>query len=133
MVRDPSRLARKARHQRFHAVVTEVMEGLPGKVSALLENVAIVVEDEPSAEHQGDAGIDDPDELLGLYQGIPRTERDSGYSLVAPDRITLFAGPLARACSTREEIREQIRITILHELGHHLGFDEGGLDSLGLT
>ena len=59
-------------------------------------------------------------------------ERSSGYALL-PDRITLFAGPLTRSCASRDELEEEIRITVLHELGHHLGFDEGGLDDLGLS
>lgn len=98
----------------------------------MLDRVAIVVEVEPSPDHLSDSSTTPEDDLFGLYQGIPLTDRDSAYSLVIPDRITIFVGPLDRSSTTRQELDEQIRITILHELGHHLGFDEDGLDSLGL-
>ncbi len=133
MVRHARNVARKARHQRFHTLVSRVVRELPDDLQQLLDNVAIIAEDEPQAGHLEDAGLEPGDELFGLYQGIPRTERDSGYSLIVPDRILIFLGPLERACSTRQEFEEQVRITILHELGHHLGFDEDGLDQLGLS
>ncbi len=127
------RLAQKARRQRIHQSVSRVISGLPPEVQALLDNVAIIIEEEPSSDHLTDADVGQDDDLFGLYQGIPRTERNSTYSLVTPDRITIFAGPLARACSSRREYEEQIRVTVLHEVGHHLGYDEVGLESLGLT
>jgi predicted Zn-dependent protease with MMP-like domain len=133
MARHASNVARKARQQRFHSLVARVVRELPGDVRHLLDNVAIVVEEEPRPEHLEDAGLEPGDELFGLYQGIPRTSRDSGYSLVTPDRILVFIGPLERACQSRQEFEEQIRITVLHELGHHLGFDEEGLDLIGLS
>jgi predicted Zn-dependent protease with MMP-like domain len=133
MVRTAGNVARKARQQRFHALVSRVVRELPEDVRQLLDNVAIVVEDEPLSNHLDDADVDDGSELFGLYQGIPRTDRGSSYSLVTPDRIIIFTGPLERMCGTRREFEEQIRITVLHELGHHLGFDEQGLDVLGLS
>ncbi len=133
MVRHALHVARKARQQRFHALVSRVVRELPADVQHLLDNVAIVVEEEPMLEHLDDAGLEPGDELFGLYQGIPRTDRGSSYSIVAPDRIVIFLGPLERACETRLEFEEQLRITVLHELGHHLGFDEEGLDSIGLS
>jgi predicted Zn-dependent protease with MMP-like domain len=133
MVKTSRGLAMKARQHRLRQAVARVVEGLPDEIQDLLEDVAIVVEDEPSTDHLVDAGLDPDDELFGLYQGIPQTERGSSYSLVTPDRIIIFAGPLERSCETRREFDEQIRITLLHELGHHLGFDEGGLDTLGLS
>ena len=133
MVETSRRSARRARHHRFHTLVTRVVQNLPEDVLPLLDNVAIVVEDEPTAVHLDESDVESGSELFGLYQGIPRTERDSSYSLVTPDRITIFAGPLERACVTRRELEDQIRITVLHELGHHLGYDEFGLDLLGLS
>jgi predicted Zn-dependent protease with MMP-like domain len=107
---------------------------LPIDVQTMLDNIAIVVEEEPGPEHLAEmTPLEQGDELFGLYQGIPRTERDSGYNIVAPDRITLFSGPLERACTTEAELAEQVRITVLHELGHHLGFDEDGLAAMGLA
>jgi len=133
MVRKAGNVARKARQQRFHALVSRVVRDLPEDVQRLLDNVAIVVEEEPRPEHFDDSDASHEDELFGLYQGIPRTERSSAYSLVTPDRIIIFAGPLERACTSRQEFEDQIRITVLHELGHHLGFDEDGLDMIGLA
>ncbi|MEJ7900292.1 MAG: metallopeptidase family protein [Thermomicrobiales bacterium] len=133
MVRTARNVAQKARLQRFHSLVSRVVRELPEDVRQLIDNVAIVVEEEPLPEHFEDADADDGDELFGLYQGIPRTDRGSSYSLVTPDRIIIFAGPLERACGSRREFEEQIRITVLHELGHHLGFDEAGLDVIGLS
>ncbi len=133
MARDIHRLAKKARRLRIHHSVSRVIAGLPPEVQAFLDNVAIIIEEEPSSDHREDAELGHDDELFGLYQGVPRTERNSAYSMVTPDRITIFAGPLERAYSTRREFEEQIRVTVLHEVGHHLGYDEAGLESLGLT
>lgn len=133
MTRDIRRLAHKARRLRIHQSVSRVIAGLPPDVQSFLDNVAIIVEEEPSSDHREDAELGQDDELFGLYQGVPRTERNSAYSMVTPDRITIFAGPLDRACSTRREFEEQVRVTVLHEVGHHLGYDEAGLESLGLT
>ncbi|MDQ4099874.1 MAG: metallopeptidase family protein [Chloroflexota bacterium] len=99
----------------------------------MLDNVAVIVQDEPTDEQLRDTAGDDDGELFGLYQGIPLAQRDSNYSLVTPDRITVFQGPLERAFATREEIREQVRVTVLHELAHHLGFDEDQLEGMGLA
>jgi predicted Zn-dependent protease with MMP-like domain len=134
MTGNPAALARRARKQRFTNIVRRSVSSLPIDVQRMLDNVAIVVEDEPGPSHFDDLSEQaDGDEVFGLYQGIPRTERDSGYTIVTPDRITIFAGPLERACETQAELIEQVRITVLHELGHHLGFDEGGLDAIGLS
>lgn len=133
MVRQARNVARKARHQRFHALVSRIVRELPDDVRRMLDNVAIVAEEEPTSEHLEDAGLEPGDELFGLYQGIPRTDRDSAYSLIIPDRILIFLGPLERSCTSRQDFEEQVRITLLHELGHHLGFDEDGLDQLGLS
>jgi predicted Zn-dependent protease with MMP-like domain len=134
MTGNPAALARRARKHRFSILVRRAVSSLPLDVQRMLDNVAIVVEDEPGPED-----FDDPtqygegDEIFGLYQGIPLTERDSGYTLVTPDRIAIFSGPLERACESQSELVEQVRITVLHELGHHLGYDEDGLDALGLA
>lgn len=99
----------------------------------LLDNVAIVVTEEPTKDQRSESELGNDDELFGLYQGIPQSSRGSGYSMVLPDRITIFMGPLERAYGSRVELEEQIRITVLHELGHHLGLDEDGLDAIGLS
>jgi predicted Zn-dependent protease with MMP-like domain len=112
----------------FYELVERALEGLPPELSALLDNVAIVVEDWPE-----DSLLDpeDPeDTLYGFYEGTPLTERGEWYSGVLPDRITIFRGPLERDFE-REELEEQVRITVVHEVAHHFGFDEERLEELG--
>lgn len=125
-------LREKAFRKRFSGRVERALSRLPPGVRAYLDNVAVVVEAEPRSVHR-EASQDDGDELFGLYHGIPRNARDSGYSMVVPDQITVFWGPLIRAFGTGPELDHQIRVTVLHELGHHLGFDELALDDMGLA
>ena len=109
----------------------EALDGLPPGIQAMLDNVEIVVEDEPTADDLGpDAAPGDT--LFGLYQGVPLTERGGGYSMVLPDKISIFQGPLERAFDSPAEMARQVRITVIHELAHHLGFDEDRLEELGL-
>ncbi len=133
MHRKASEVGRRARRQRFAALVRQALKELPDPVQAMLDNVAVIVQDEPTGEQLTGMTSADDGELFGLYQGIPLAQRDSNYSLVTPDRITVFQGPLERAFATREEIREQVRLTVLHELAHHLGFDEDQLEGMGLA
>ena len=121
--------ARLLRKRLFERMVVRALDGLPADIRAMLDNVEIVVEDEPSADQLD--GDDRHDGLLGLYQGVPLTERNSGYSMVLPDKITLFRGPLERACANSAELMEQVRITVIHELAHHIGLDEDRIDELG--
>jgi predicted Zn-dependent protease with MMP-like domain len=113
----------------FYEQVERALEGLPPELSALLDNVAIVVEDWP--EDPAPFVSDDPaDTLYGLYEGVPLTERGAGYYAVLPDKITIFRGPLERDFS-REELEEQIQVTVVHEIAHHFGFGEERLEELG--
>lgn len=105
----------------------------------MLDNVEVIVEDEPTDEqlalgrgYPGQAGGDE-ETLFGLYEGVPLTRRGSDYHLVPPDRITIFRGPLERACSSPQVIAREVRVTVMHELGHHLGFEEERLVVLGLA
>lgn len=130
MKRDPQVLARRARQLRFHRMVQRVSNTLPSKIQEMLHNVAIVVQDEPSESH-GTGMSDGRYDVLGLYRGVPMIERGSG-NLLLPDQIAIFSGPISRHASTRSELEAQIRVTLLHEIGHHLGFDEYGLERIGL-
>jgi predicted Zn-dependent protease with MMP-like domain len=113
----------------FYELVERALEGLPPELSELLDNVAIVVDDWP--EYPTPLVFGDPDvTLYGLYEGVPLTERGAGYYAVLPDKITIFRGPLERDFS-REELEEQIQITVVHEIAHHFGFDEERLEELG--
>ncbi len=113
----------------FYELVERALEGLPPELSELLDNVAIVVDDWP--EYSTPLVADDPDNTLyGLYEGVPLTERGVGYSGILPDKITIFRGPLERDFPP-EELEEQIRITVVHEIAHHFGIDEERLGELG--
>ena len=106
----------------FEEHVRAALDGLPPDIAAALENVAVVVED----EHR-----DDPD-LFGMYQGVPLPER--GYQAGSlPDKITIYRLPLEESFADPQELRREIRITVLHELAHYFGIDENRLDELGYS
>lgn len=110
----------------FEAIVESAVEGMPPELLGLIENVVILVEDWPeSTESLAYGGT-----LYGLYEGIPLTNRGSGYHGALPDRITIFRGPLERDFPM-EELEDQVRVTVIHEIAHHFGFDDGQLDDLG--
>lgn len=116
----------------FELAVSDALDQVPQELLAMLDNVAFFVEDEPGPEHADPhLSAEDNDELLGIYLGIPLTERDGMWSGALPDRIVLFRGPLSRMCQDLEELREEIAITIVHEAGHHVGIDEERLHELG--
>jgi predicted Zn-dependent protease with MMP-like domain len=133
------RRVEQARRQRFERLVARTLDDLPARVVSMLDNVEIIVEDEPTADQltsgQGYAGLAEGDEqtLFGLYEGTPLIQCGSDYHLVLPDRITLFRGPLERACQSPQAMAREMRITVLHELGHHLGLDEEQLALYGLA
>ena len=105
---------------RFAALVDQALDELPDHFWARLDNVAVVVED---------ANADEPS-LLGLYEGIPQTERWE-YSGVLPDKISVYRLPLCAMCADEAELVEQVKITVVHEVAHHLGIEEDELADLG--
>jgi predicted Zn-dependent protease with MMP-like domain len=113
----------------FDQLVERALDGLPPELAKLLDNVAIGVEDWPDPEPQPDSGGPD-DTLYGLYEGVPLTERGDSYYGVLPDRITIFRGPLERDFRA-DELEEQVRITVVHEIAHYFGFGEERLQELG--
>jgi predicted Zn-dependent protease with MMP-like domain len=108
--------------EEFEELVAQALDGIPPELAALIDNVVVLVEPEPPP--------DDP-ELLGLYDGVPLTERDSTYTFLPPDRILVYRGPLLRMCETAEELVDEVRITVVHEIAHHFGIDDDELHDLG--
>jgi len=113
----------------FETLVSEALDELPAYVQERMENVAVLVQDWPSAAQLRGGDRD----LLGLYEGINRVDRSAGYHLVTPDRITLFWRPIVEEVGDgdREAVRLEIRKTIIHEVAHHFGIDDAELERLG--
>ncbi len=109
----------------FEELVAEALDGLPLAFARRLENIVIQVRDEPDPATIQALGLDPRrSTLLGLYTGVPLEHRGGFYGNVLPDAVFLYRGPLLRACHTPEELRRQVRLTLLHELGHHFGFSD---------
>lgn len=118
--------------EQFEEQVEEALELVPDEFQAYLNSVAVIVEQWPTAEHRSRLRLRPNETLFGLYEGVPLTQRSSGYNLALPDRITLFQGPLeADAGLDRERLRRQVRRVVLHEIAHHFGFGEERLRELG--
>jgi predicted Zn-dependent protease with MMP-like domain len=108
---------------RFDALVDQALDEIPDDLAALVQNVVVLVEQEPPE--------DEPDDLLGLYDGVALTERWGTSPMELPDRILIFRGPLLDLCDTAEELVEEVRITVVHEIAHHFGIDDARLHDLG--
>jgi len=114
----------------FESMVADALDEIPPVLAAEFENVAVVVEEWPSAEQLASVGAGGT--LLGLYEGVPLTSRGPlSYSGVAPDRITIFRGPLSRRARDVEQLAAQVRVTVLHEVGHYFGMSDARLHELG--
>ncbi len=109
-------------------MVRHAYHALPAHIHRRMENVDISVEDWPSLDDL--ELLESPGTLFGLFTGVPATERE-GVGPALPDRIILFRGPILESCSTLEEVRHEIRVTLWHEVGHYLGMDEDALHRLG--
>ncbi|WP_375486606.1 metallopeptidase family protein [uncultured Jatrophihabitans sp.] len=101
-------------------MVTEALDGLPPELGREMRNVAVTVDDDSTSL-----------DLLGLYQGVPLTERSSDYAAVMPDRITIFRHAICAVSADERDIVEQVRRTVIHEIGHHFGIDDDRLHELG--
>ncbi len=126
-----------ALRERFDRLLEEVLDELPDDVLDLLEECPLVVDDEPSERTLRQMRIGDRDYLCGLYTGIPLTDRSVEHSGVLPDRVQVFRRGVVAAARARKghlsdrRLKRQIRITVLHEIGHHFGLDEDDLRELG--
>ena len=115
----------------FRRLVAQALREIPPELAAYLDNVAVDVEPMPDADTCRSLELDDPTELMGFYQGTPLTERGLPESGDLPDRIIIYQRNIERDAHSRREIVEEIRTTVLHEIGHHFGLDEEDLDDLG--
>lgn len=115
--------------EEFEAIVVEALDSLPPEFGQRLENIEVQIERRPSREQRRDAGLRPGETLYGLYEGVPLTERFSGDP-VLPDLITIFQEPLERDFRTRDELRAQVRRTVLHEIAHFFGISDERLHEL---
>lgn len=106
--------------ERFAELVAEALDDIPPDLGRLMENVVVTVDDDSP-----------PRGLLGRYDGVPLTERGQYGGLVLPDRITIFRRGICAVCDSEEEVVEQVRVTVVHEVGHHFGIDDARLGELG--
>jgi predicted Zn-dependent protease with MMP-like domain len=115
----------------FEEIVDQALATIPPAFSRYLENVIVEVEDMPDVRTCADVDVDDPRELLGLYHGVPLIGRSVDADVQFPDRISIYQRNIERVCDTPQELIEQVRTTVLHEIGHHFGLDEDDLDEVG--
>ena len=108
------------RPDRFEELVADALDALPEELGSLMDNVAVIV------DHDTPAG-----ELFGLYEGIPLTNRETYGGLAVPDRITIYRRTVCAECTTEDAVADQVRRTLIHEVGHHFGIDDHRLRELG--
>ena len=119
--------------EQFERIVEDALRDIPEPFRSRMENVGVVVEERPHPELLRSLGMSHGETLLGLYQGVPLTERGDWYNLVVPDKITLYRRPIMAACRNRDEIRQQVKSTVLHEVAHFYGIDDDQLDRMGYS
>jgi len=115
---------------KFEGLVAGALATIPARFRDAISNLAIVVEDEPSRDLLEDTGVEPPDTLLGLYQGIPLTERHWDYGNTLPDRILLFQGPLERESDDEDDLVVAVGETLIHEVGHYFGLSEEEIEMI---
>lgn len=123
----------KMTEDEFEEAVADGLDLVPGELMDMLDNVVFLIRDEPDPDMVGpdDVDADGLPTLLGLYDGVALTERDDGWSMAMPDQIFIFRGPLERWCDTREQLAEEVAVTVIHEIAHHFGIDDERLHHLG--
>jgi predicted Zn-dependent protease with MMP-like domain len=118
------------KRQAFELLVQDALGSIPQRFRRAMKNLAVVVEDEPSADLLAEMEIEPPGTLLGLYQGIPLTERRWDYGNTLPDRILLFQGPLERESDDEDDLVVAIGETLIHEVGHYFGLSEEEIEAI---
>jgi predicted Zn-dependent protease with MMP-like domain len=112
----------------FEAAVQDALDSIPGKLAQAMNNVAVFIED----DYVPRPGEDPDTVLLGLYEGVPLTERDSWWDAGSlPDRITIFREPILEICGSREDVIHEVAVTVVHEIAHHFGINDDRLHELG--
>ena len=106
--------------QRFEGLVADALDDIPAGLAQFMDNVVVMIEDDPPEPG-----------LLGLYEGIPLTERDDYGGFAMPDRVTVYRLPLLEMCTSEQDLVDQVTITVIHELAHHFGIDDDTLHELG--
>ena len=114
----------------FEKLVIRALQGLPDWVQATLDNVEVTVAEAPTMAQLRRVGLGPGQTLLGLYEGVPQTKRTRSYTLILPDKITLFRRPILAVCRTPEQIEARVRSVVIHELAHHFGIDDQRLREL---
>jgi predicted Zn-dependent protease with MMP-like domain len=114
----------------FEKLVAEALASIPRRFKKAMQNIAIVVEDEPSAELLREMDIEPPDTLLGLYQGTPLTARGWGHGNTLPDRVLIFQGPHERDAEDEDDLVVAIGETLIHEIGHYFGLSEDEIEAI---
>jgi predicted Zn-dependent protease with MMP-like domain len=127
--------ARSARprsgHRPFEELVAVALDSIPEPFAGALDEVAVVIADEPSADQRRENEIGPDEDLYGLYEGVPRTEWGADWATV-PNRITLFRLPLEADFADPDDLADEVWLTVVHELAHHLGIDDARLHDLGI-
>ena len=116
----------------FEDTVRDALDDMPDEFARYLDNVQVVIEDEPSPALLRSLGLNPRrDTLFGLYQGVPLHQRGGAFGGALPDKISIFYHPLMRACTSPERIRRQVRKTVIHEIAHFFGLDDAAIRKLG--
>ena len=108
--------------ERFEELVAEALDEVPAELLGLMDNVVVLVEDDPEGDDRN---------LLGLYEGYALTNRGWDYAGVLPDRITIFRNPTLRVCESEDDVVDEVATTVVHEIAHHFGIDDERLHELG--
>lgn len=120
------------KHEEFERLVVKALEDLPQVFKDSLENVDVVVEEEPTAEQAASVDASHRRMVLGLYQGVPLSRRSHYYGMVMPDKVSIFRKNIERVCKNKEDIVHLVSHTVQHELAHHFGISDQRLKDLGI-
>jgi len=116
--------------ERFEWLVAKAIDDLPDEFRERMDNIDVVVQDEPTSRQLADAGLKRSETLLGLYEGVPLTRRSRSYGMVPPDKITIFQNPIEYRCRSETQIQREIQRVVIHEIAHHFGIGDARLRQL---